>query len=393
MDKTRADILFTIWHDNDYDFAFWVYENSSLNKCKQEITLRKLPKTNKPKTLLGSLKTESDFLILPMIKYENPDIILQRTDKETNESRIIFATEFMTHTPQWQHPAQRFSRIYGASRLGIPVSLVLPRTKTKLEKGRSGSYKETSYVCSPVIYTLFATTSMINNCPTFLFHWPDVEGYLKNDPLHPTAPFKENEIVKWFTFLDLALNLNCRLSDKFIQSHIEKLNKRGLKTVSVSNYGTIKGIFSTKKVISDYKLDVDKLPKSFIVNEKTLVFEPTGLVPPTSYFRTDPYAGMLCAFDNLFCRNKNAKRVVNLILKARDVEVSKLLKSGTFIDKSGHDLTECPFWDFSVIRKLGTKGVVRHLKSGSCPYTSSKQQRIYGEVADIIIFEDSVYYG
>ena len=389
---TRADTLFTIWHDNDYDFAFWVYENSSLNQCKEDTILRKLPKTNKSKSLLGSLKTESDFLILPMIKYENPDIILQHTDEKTKESRIIFVTEFMTHTPQWQHPAQRFSRIYGASRLGIPVSLVLPRIKIKLEKGRSGTYRETPYVCSPGVYTVFATTSIINNCPTLLFHWPDVKGYLKNDPSHPTAPFKEDEIVKWFTFLDLALNFSCRLSDKFIQSHIEKLKRRGLKTISASNYGTIKGIFPTQKVISDYKLNANKLPKSFIVNHKTLVFEPTGLAPPSSYFRTDPYAGMLCAFDILFCSDKNGRRVVNLILKARDVELCRLLESGTFIDKRGHDLTGCPFSDFSVVRKLGIKEIDRHLKSGSCPYTSSKQQRIYGEVADIIVFEDSVYY-
>ena len=385
--------MFTIWHDNDYDFAFWVYENSSLNQCKEETILRKLPNNNKPESLLGSLKTESDFLILPVIKYENPDIIIQHINKETKESRIVFVTEFMTHTPQWQHPAQRFSRIYGASRLGLPVSLVLPKTKIKLEKGRSGSYRETSYVCSPGIYTLFATTSIINSCPTLLFHWPDVEGYLKNDPLHPTAPFKEGEIVEWFAFLDLALSFKCTLSNSFIQSHIEKLKKRGLKTVLASNYDTIKGIFSTSKAISEYKLDVNRLTTSFITNKETLVFEPTGLAPPTSYFRTDPYAGMLCAFDYLFCRDRNAKRVVNLILKASDVELSKLLESGTFIDKGGHNLVECPFSDFSVIKKLEKKDIERHLKSGSCPYTSSKQQRIYGEVADIIIFEDTVYYG
>lgn len=384
--------MFTLWHDNDYDFAFWVYENSSLSLSKEETILRKIPKTNKPKSLLGYLKTESDFLILPLIRYGHPDIILQHTNDQTHESTVVFAAEFMTHTPQWQHPAQRFSRIYGTSRLGVPVSLVLPKKKIKLEK-RSGSYKETSYVCSPVIYTLFDITSAINNCPTLLFHWPDVEGYLRNDPSHPTAPSKKDEIVEWFNFIDLALDRRCSLWNKFIQSQTKKLSRRGLKTVSISSYDTIKGIFPTKTIISNYKLNMKKLPKVFINNKDTLIFEPTGLAPPSSYFRTDPYAGMLCAFDNLFCRDKNGRRVVNLVLKAKNVDLSRILKSGTFIDTSGHIRTECPFLEFSVVSKLGKKGIERHLKFGKCPYTSSKQQRIYGEVADIIIFEDSVYYG
>jgi len=384
--------LFVIWHDNDYDFAFWVYKNSWLIRTKERTILRKLPKTNKASNLLNCLKTKPDFQILPLIRYENPDIILQHVNDKTGKSRVIFATEFMTHTPQWQHPAQRFSRIYGAARLGIPVSLVLPEKKVKLEK-RSGSYKEVSYVCSPVIYNLFFRTSVINNCPTLLFHWPDIDGYLKNDPFHPTAPSKTGEIVEWLNFLNLAIDCKCSLSNAFVQFQMKKLLRKGQKTVSVSNYRTIKGVFPTKKIIKEYNLDVTKLPKYFINNEKTLIFEPTGLAPPSSYFRTDPYAGMLCAFDNLFCRDKDGKRVVNLILKARDVEMSKLLTSDTFVDTNGHVRTQCPFLNFSIVDKLGNKEFELHLKFGKCPYVSSKQQRIYGEVADVIIFEDSIYYG
>jgi hypothetical protein len=384
--------MYTIWHDNDYDFALWVYKNSSLSDRKEETFLRQIPNENAPHTLLKSLKSHSDFQILPLIKYERPDIIIQHTNDKTGESKIIFATEFMTHTPQWQHPAQRFSRIYSASQLKVPVALVLPRNKVKLEKRRFGEYKETIYVCSPVIYSLFIKTSLINRCPTLLFHWPDVNGYLISDTKHPTAPAKEQDILEWFTFLELALNSQCSLSNKFVENRIAKL-KTKTTNVSLSSYDTIKAILKTKDAISNYKLDASKLSKNFLTRDKTLIFEPTGLSPPTSYFRTDPYAGMLCAFDNLFCRNVEGNKVVNILLRAKDVELSKLIASGTFINTSSHNVNDCPFKDLFTCQRLNVKEIVSHLNNGSCPYTSSKQQRIYGEVADVIVFDDAIYYG
>jgi len=216
--------MFIIWHDNDFDLASWICENSSLSNKREETVLRQMPKDNAPKSLLSSLKTHADFQILPLIKYEHPDIIIQHIDEKSGESNIIFATEFMTHTPQWQHPAQRFGRIYSISQLKIPVALVLPRNKIKLEKGRANEYKETRYVCSPIIYSLFIKTSLINQCPTLLFHWPDAEGYLITDTRHPTAPAKQQDIVEWFTFLELAMGLQCSLSNTFVQTWIKRLN-------------------------------------------------------------------------------------------------------------------------------------------------------------------------
>lgn len=383
--------MFIIWHDSDFDFALWIYENSSLSKEREETILRQMPKGNTPDSLERSLKNHSDSQILPLIKYEHPDIIIQHINEKTGESKIIFATEFMTHTPQWQHPAQRFSRIYSSSQLKIPVALVLPRSKSKFEKRRFGEYRETKYVCSPVIYSLFITTSLINQCPTLLFHWPDVDGYLVTDAKHPTAPAKKQDIIEWFTFLELAISSNCSLSNAFIQNWITKL-KTNAATVSLSNYDTIKGVFETRNIISKYNLDVNKLSKSFIINDKTLIFEPTGLSPPTSYFRTDPYAGMLCAFDNLFCRDAKGRKIMNILLRAKNVELSKLSELGTFIDIHAHSVNNCPFSDLSASQKLKVDEIASHLNSGSCPYTSSKQQRIYGEVADVIVFDDAIYY-
>ena len=79
------------------------------------------------------------------------------------------------------------------------------------------------------------------------------------------------------------------------------------------------------------------------------MFRPKGLSPPTSYFRTDPYAGMLSAYDNLFCRDQDGKRKYNLILIAENVELQKLLEKGTFIDVTEHDKDQCPFENFTNI--------------------------------------------
>jgi hypothetical protein len=219
-----------------------------------------------------------------------------------------------------------------------------------------------------------------------------MDGYLVTDAKHPTAPAKKQEITDWFTFLELAIGSNCSLSNAFIQNWIVKL-KTHTTTISLSNYDTIKGIFETKNVISKYNLDVSKLSKTFMTNNKTLIFEPNGLSPPKSYFRTDPYAGMQCAFDNLFCRNAKGSRIVNILLRAKNVELSKLIASGTFIDIHNHDVRNCPFIDLSAPQRLNIDEIISHLNSGNCPYTSSKQQRIYGEVADIIVFDDAIYYG
>jgi len=362
-----------------------------MKKKDEKTRLKALPKTNNPNTLLESLKREQELHILPVIRYESPDIIVQHIDEDTNESSILFVAEFMTHTPQWQHPAQRFGRIYCASQLKLPVSLVLPRTKIKLERGKADKYKETSYVCSPVIYYLFAKTTILNKTPTLLFHWPDTDGCLKRDKRHPTAPHVEKEILQWFEFLNHAIDLVCALDSDFVRGQLERIRKRQQRT-SQSNYDTIKGTFATEKVTSQYKLDVEKLSPNFLTNEETLVFEPTGLAPPSSYFRTDPYAGMLCAFDNMFCREEKGERSTNLLLRARDVRLSLLREKGMFVNKTAHKREQCPFGGLSKVKAMSRDEIAEHLVNGACPFVSSKKQRTYGEVADVIVFDDSVYY-
>ena len=194
--------MYIIWHDNDYDFAKWVYENSVLKD--KEVVLKSVPKTNDTKLIVSKFSDESDYSILPIIKLATPDIIIQKVEK--GHSKIIFVSEFMTHTPQHDHVFQRIERICCASKEKVPVAFILPRTKSKLEKGTREGYKEVKYGPNPLAVHTYLKTTIINKTPTLMFFWPDREGYLKYDSNHQTAPKVENNIKRWFEFLNAVIS-------------------------------------------------------------------------------------------------------------------------------------------------------------------------------------------
>jgi hypothetical protein len=385
--------MYIIWHDKDYDFARWIYSNSDISKSEEKTLLKPIPKTNAKSTILAILKDKSDFDILPIIKYETPDVIIQHVDEKTGKSKILLVTEFMTHTPQHHHPLQRFSRIYGSSALGIPVALVIPNRKIKLER-KEGTYKPTSYKANPLIYHIFIRTTEINQTPTLIFFWPEREGYLKNDKKHPTAPFIDAEMEKWFELLNDSLK-GIDLKNKNIQNKlkemVEKSNYHSQEQMNlVKNWKdlykleTIK-IIPTKEAIKEFNLDKNNLTNDFLNRSLTLVFEPGGLRAPQTPFRTDPYAGMLCAFDNRFCRNDEGKRSVNLLLRAKNIKHSEV-----HFDTIIHKEEECPFLNWGISQELSPEQIANHLDN--CPFTKSKQQRIYGRVSDVIVFDDHILY-
>lgn len=389
--------MIIIWHDNDYDLARWVYLNSFLKESKEKILLRPIPKTNSANTILRCLDGRYDYHILPVIKYETPDIIIQRINEKDNDSEILFVTEFMTHTPQHHHPLQRFSRIYGASNLKIPSVLLIPNTKIKLER-RNDVYRPTSYRANPLIYHIFLKTTKVNKTPTLLFMWPDHEGYLKYDKNHPTAPQINEQVKRWFDLLNIIIqseesNLIDCLPVKEQQEFMVATGKyqplphdEFIKNwQNIYKLTTIR-IVNTQEALKEFKLDLKRLPEYFQKNEKTLIFEPEGLNAPATPFRTDPYAGMLCAFDNLFCRDKNGDRVLNLIFRAKNIKYEVSENRNIFVDLE-HNKTTCPF-----LKKVAREVAIKHLKENQCPFTMAKQQRIYGEVADVIVFDDYKYY-
>ena len=355
--------MYTIWHDSDYDLACWILKHSCFNT--KNVMIKQLPKTNSYNALAKNMKSNSDSAILPFIRYEHPDILVAKDES------VLCVLEFMTHTPQWHHPLQRFARIYGAARMHTPSCLILPYQKTKLERKRT-SYNPVKYTLSHNIKYLFKKTTELAHTPAQLFTWPDVDGYLKIDQQHPSAPLFEEHIKPLFDFINSCISKSVKLP------HINNI------TFDPTN---IKNVFIQK---TSELITVHEIPESFhssIPHKESCVFRPSGLSPPSSYFRTDPYAGMLCAFDIFYCLEHNIrKRIRNLVFLAQNISLNKLNSQNKFLTSINHDDGACPF----LHTILDHKRVIEHIRQ-YCPYVGSKQERIYGQISDLIVFDDGFY--
>ena len=373
--------MYEIWHDNDFDLAHWLYLNTKLKN--ENVVLRQIPKTNNSSDLLRHMKNNCDLAILPSIKYETPDLVLIRNDG-VNKPKIELVIEFMTHTPQHDHPLQRFTRIYGSAWLGIPSILVIPRQKEKLERGRKEFYKPTMYKANPLIYHLFIKTFKITKTPTLLLMWPEKDGYLKYDKFHPTAPKIEGDIVLLVEIIDNLLDKKEILT--LSNLHIKKQVKLSKYVENKNNYALTSGsTINTKTIIDKFaKLLSKEIIENLLKKSETFFYSPKGLKSESSSFRTDPYAGKVCAFDVIFCRNEKGERIRNLVLQANKVN-SRTGESPTLISTS-HNREDCPFINYGTLKKA-----IKHFEM-FCPYTERKQQRIYGEILDLIIFEDKEIY-
>ena len=362
---------YIVWHDNDFDLAVWTVQNSILKD--KEVQLRCIPKTNSPAQIAEYFKDPVTRKIMPFIRFETPDVIIQQIEPI---NKVLCVTELMTHTPQWQHPAQRFTRLYTSTILKIPTALIVAEFKVKWEKGSNTNYKKVQYHCSGSVYNLFVHSTEKNNNPTLLFHWPNMEGYLKYDPLHPTSPYVEGDIIEWFNFINNCIIKQGNLEKADYQKQLDMMRKNRQET-PIETFETIEGLIDTDDFLSKYKIPKNKMSREFLNRKKTLIFKPNGLVCSVSEFRTDPYAGMLCAFDVIFCRDSNFNRIYNIVLIAKDVRTSKI----NYIANKHND-SDCCFMN-------ETKPLTKeHLKT--CSYTQPKYRRIYGEISDLVLFEDGV---
>ncbi len=373
-----------IWHDNDFDLAHWVYKNSP-TLLGATVAFRQIPKTNNPSDLMRHLTIEADLGILKAIKYETPDIVITRTADSEKESEILLVAEFMTHTPQHDHPLQRFTRIYGAAFQGIPSILLIPAKKEKLEKGRRGTYVPVMYRANPLIRHLFIRTTQVTSTPTMLMLWPEHDGYLKFDKSHPTSPRLEGDLTTFFEILELLLNdksINS-ISEKWLQKEIAE---SGFIKPTLENYD-LTTLFESETAELDLGASsssiFDENP-DLLTRNKTMIYSPMGLNSGSSGFRTDPYAGKTCAFDVLFCRGEQGIREKNLVLRANGV--AAFTNNSPTLPTNEHDESTCPF-----IAATNIASALQHF-SGFCIFTERKQTRVYGTVPDLVVYDDGELY-
>ncbi len=290
----------------------------------------------------------------------------------------------MTHTPQHDHPLQRFTRIYGSAWLGIPSILVIPQKKEKLEKGQRDSYKPTMYKANPLIYHLFIKTFEITKTPTLLLMWPEVDGYLKYDKQHPTAPRTEQDISLMFDFVNRIVG--AKNTDLVVANHVAKQKKiSGFRDTGNLYELTSGEVITTKKLIANFTGSIPKVISSNLLEkDESFLYSPQGLKSGSSSFRTDPYGGKVCAFDILFCRESNGTRFRNLVLVAN--KISSQAGGVPTLVSNEHNSITCPF-----LNAISLDIAKNHFKK-FCPYTERKQQRIYGEIPDLVIFDDKEVY-
>jgi hypothetical protein len=399
--------MYIIWHDNDYDLALWVYKNSCL-KDKQDVVLRQIPKTNDEKLLTADFKDRTDYFILPFIKFATPDILIQKINKD-GTSKILVATELMTHTPHHDHIFQRFERIFCISKEKIPVALILPDMKTKIEKGTKTGYRPVSYKPSQLVVHLYLKTTQINSNPTLMFFWPQKNGYLKYDEKHQTAPKIEGQILSWLDFINECIEKDGLVdigASKVMRDQISFLEDKypfqdGKFDSSLAFIVFIKEfpkvykslirakIVNTKLFIEKSQLNKKELPEGFLGRESTVLFE-----YKSKTFRTDPYAGFLCGVFNMFCMDNKGEKMHNLVHIPHGIKyslVSHSTKKRPTFSEMSEDFNQCPMHSSPNLEKLGLENLIKHVHS-KCTYTFSKQQRIFGTLPDIIIFDDKILY-
>lgn len=386
-------VQYTIWHDNDFDFALWVYNNSCL-KGFENVIIRSIPKSNSESLIKEKFHTKEDYYLMCAIKYATPDLVIQKTDDKW--TKILFCSEFMTQTPQHDHVFQRFERIFCISKLKIPVAFVFAERKCKLEKDKKqNKYTERFYSPNPLAVHTYLKTSKINNSPTLMFFWPDLNWYLKYDIKHQTAPKIEWDIIKWFDFLNLSVkNENNNLIDEnVVKNQIKHLNESYLlktwdKFLDVNYDDFLKkysdfynlsriSIINTNDVISKYNLNKTMLNQDFLKNSKTLIFE-----YESQKVRTTPYCWFICWLYNLFCLDDEWNKKINLIHKP----IYKTYR-WEFVWKT-EDITSCPFENFLNFNNSSLQEILDH----DCIYYKSQFNRIFSNIPDLNIIWDQIFY-
>lgn len=397
--------MFIIWHDNDYDFALWVYKNTIL-KTKQNVVLRQIPKTNDQSLLTSDFTDRLDYFILPYIKFATPDLLIQKIDD--GKSKVLVASEFMTHTPQHDHVMQRFERIFCISREKVPVACVMPERKVKLERGKAASYRAVAYKPNPLVIHAYLKTTQINSNPTLVFFWPHKNGYLKFDGDHQTAPKVEDQVKNWIRFIDeciendgtidLATSAVVRDQIDFLEDNYPfREGKFSAVTFDVfiqefkNAYKSLvrASIANTAVLIKKLGLDRKQLPSLFEQRENTVVFE-----YKSQKLRTDPYAGFLCGVFNLFCMNDAGEKIHNLVHIPHGISfslVSASKRGNPIFQELAEDFMTCPIHSQANADRFGLDSLIKHAQE-KCTYTLSKQQRIFGTLPDVAVFRDRIWY-
>jgi hypothetical protein len=383
-----------VWHANDIDAAKWF-----ANACN-----RAVPGTYQFNFATIPAAGSAAFLRLSetfqrLLRLDKPDLVATYT--QGGLATPIVSLEITATTPHGQHGKQRFARLAAAAELQIPAIYIIPFEKLAEVKGRPQIYP----LGGDVPYGLQRLTK-VTDCPATCFPFPSSGGELLKDSKHPGQPDSNSPEMgdcfrlvaeylavakhrrqisasKCPKIVERAIESTAALAKEPIISHYKTLEL--IKTVDLEKYLASKLDLSTSWI----RKSIAGFPPRFATRPETLIFKPDGRMFEKA---GDPYCGMFSWIDYSFCRTGRnpQQRFRNLIYMpmkggrcrsmadnfARD-GYSKFWQQGSSLRLPRPEKVEQQF------------GISHELRYGGI-FLMIKPLRIYGYLADLIVFRDAV---
>ena len=381
-----------VWHADNETSADWLIAGSRLAGVTWEKHLIPAP---------GSAAfMNAPEVMKQILRLDAPDLLVTVDRKGADVPAI--SIELTKTTPQSQHAKQRFPRLVAAAEANVPAIYVIAERKAAVGPKGTVYYRlgEDLYYGASKLHT-------INGIPVFIYHWPDHEGDLLDDPTFPGQPLQAHRSIRGaFRTIDTAVkhildggSPKDLYKEAWIASEQRRHSAIARKAkVAVSNYTTLTEIntsdleeflaTNTRMSSSRIRKTLGALPHRIHLRPRSLVFRPGGRLFDHA---GDPYVGMLAFFDYAFCRSGRSveDRAVNLIHMPVKEEVAELTSEFAPAGYHAYWKDKCPFGSADVPDVDAQFRISHHLQYG-CVFAKKKPMRIMGYFADMLVFQDAI---
>jgi len=393
-----------------------------------------------------------------------PDVIISdKHSGEIQEGKIIgnslpvLGIEILEQKPVgWNH-IQRFPRGAASAILGVPFAYLEPIKRYMFDKGWSSDatknyvianekYKENLREEFQLPYTLHSIMK-VHDTPCLTFMWTiDVfnkfisEGLVYNldrnlrwKGLPPSPSQGDSEIKSFFEFVNTSIyyhekdkNPSELFKEKVVRDCLLKISPNATKPLYSKRNIQLKKPFrgNIKIVRIDNTSDIIKILsrtfgqyfnlllnsqylKNFIKREKTVVCEIDSDPDKGGRGFSDPYSGVIAAFDYRECRNKTSSKDIksrdcnlvflnNLNKTIRNRSASKWFEDQIRIQFNSDGLDDKDFplnLKFEQRKNLNDTINITKRMSAVPQYTQNKTIKNFFTFCDLIIFSDNLFVG
>lgn len=418
----------------------------------------------------SAIKTPDERLPEKFLSYfflDFPDIIISdkfsgeiQKGKIISDSLPVVGIEILEQKPVgWNH-IQRFPRGAASAILGVPFAYLEPIKRYMFDKGHSSDpkknyiianepYKENLREEFQLPYTLYCLMK-VHNVPCLTFIWTIdpfnkfvSEGLVYNRDeefrwkgLPPSPQQNDKEIVDFFKFINTCIsyhekNKKCAelFKESVVKEHFLKISPNAKKPLYSQDHiklkkpfgGNVKiaSIEETKNFINllRNKLQanrdhIDQLLKSsyfehFLKRSKTLICEIDSDPDKGNRGFSDPYSGVIAAFDYRECRSlthspKISERDYNFVFldllerTERNRSASKWFENQIKMQFNNDNVSKQDFplkLEFNSRKGVeDTMNITKRIANVK-PYTLNKTIKNFFFFCDLIVFSDNLFVG